>query len=420
MAQPSFHVATAKPSAGPQATPISSSGVGGDDGPINSEQTLFGSVLEKKSGIRGNWQPRWFQLNFVSATQVRLDYYKDEAELKKMTRLNKPAKEFVDLLGSQEILSNSSPYFVARASTAPKKSDYEIELETTERIFRLRAESQEKCDAWLSVLNSIGNVLGMSAAYDAKQDATQRTVRESFSAIAATVKKLQAGQLLLLDDVWSPAKVKALVPSLRPTTMLRQVTLAAHPRCEGQLVELVPWLSSFCGRVQNFNLKDGQVGKEALESFITACRNGGGCQMTSLNLRGNSAAGDVVHLLQTWPAEPIVIPSLSGHAILYSSVGMLQKLCLDDCKMSVTAASSMMSALLFHAANLKGLSMVRAIASASASTPKAGSDGKWTALVAATVRKGLSTKSKEVRQLKSGTVVQVFEQGESEGHQRVR
>ena len=46
--------------------------------------------------------------------------------------------------------------------------------------------------------------------------------------------------------------------------------------------------------------------------------------------------------------------------------------------------------------------------------------GQWTVLATATVRNGLSTKSKEVRQLKSGTVVQVFEQGESEGHQRVR
>ena len=53
-------------------------------------------------------------------------------------------------------------------------------------------------------------------------------------------------------------------------------------------------------------------------------------------------------------------------------------------------------------------------------TANAAMNGQWTVLATATVRNGLSTKSKEVRRLKTGTIVQVFAQGEFAGHQRVR
>ena len=53
-------------------------------------------------------------------------------------------------------------------------------------------------------------------------------------------------------------------------------------------------------------------------------------------------------------------------------------------------------------------------------TANAAMNGQWTVLATATVRKGLSTKSKAVRRLKTGTIVQVFAQGEFAGHQRVR
>jgi hypothetical protein len=95
---------------------------------------IHSGMLTKKGGIRHNWLERHCEL--VANGELR--YY----ERKKDKTLD--LKGVVHLVGALDI----------RASTAPGKSETELEVETVERIFRFRAPSVEERDEWLAVLQA--------------------------------------------------------------------------------------------------------------------------------------------------------------------------------------------------------------------------------------------------------------------------
>ena len=89
--------------------------------------TLSG-YLVKKGGMRKNWLERWFEVK--------------DGQLRYFDKVPGPCKGVIDLSDAQDI----------RASTAPSAKGAEIEIQTAERTWRLRAPSLERREEWLAVL----------------------------------------------------------------------------------------------------------------------------------------------------------------------------------------------------------------------------------------------------------------------------
>ena len=187
----------------------------------------------------------------------------------------------------------------------------------------------------------------------------------------------EKGSLSLEQEVWCASIIangmtdnrvcqalgNALAPvlfSAQPALTISRVNFGPSPHSDSQVFTLGNVLGN-CPGVRSMSFKQSAVSEAALTQFVEICRTRGGCQLSSLNLRGNPAIGNVAQILQQWPARPVV--SLQGQLTIYSSVGMLQRLCLDNCKLHCSAAAAVLHAVLFHASNLKGLSMVRGVAS---------------------------------------------------------
>lgn len=83
------------------------------------------------SGIRRNWLKRWFELE-----NGELAYWADDDKDEK--------KGAVNLFSASEI----------RQSEAPNATDEELEIVTDDRTWRMRAESEEDLQEWLSALNT--------------------------------------------------------------------------------------------------------------------------------------------------------------------------------------------------------------------------------------------------------------------------
>ena len=91
---------------------------------------LRAGLLEKKGSMRTNWLRRWFELE-----PSALHYLDKKGGSRK---------------GSIALDATSQ----ARASEAPKRYPHEIEVITPARTYRIKAQSQEECDAWLAALCS--------------------------------------------------------------------------------------------------------------------------------------------------------------------------------------------------------------------------------------------------------------------------
>jgi hypothetical protein len=90
-------------------------------------KTVISAFMLKKGGSRTNWLRRWFVLNGSELT-----YYDEDRKTKK---------------GSLSLLTASD----VRASMAPTADGAEIEIVTADRLWRIRAESEEDMHTWLRV-----------------------------------------------------------------------------------------------------------------------------------------------------------------------------------------------------------------------------------------------------------------------------
>ena len=86
--------------------------------------------MTKKGGCRTNWLRRWFVLK-----GTELAYYDETKKSKK---------------GELSMTSTTD----VRMSTAPTAEGHEIEIETQDRVWRLRAESEEEMHSWLMAMGS--------------------------------------------------------------------------------------------------------------------------------------------------------------------------------------------------------------------------------------------------------------------------
>ena len=89
--------------------------------------------LTKKGGVRKNWLKRWFKLNDVHRT---LEYYDQAGQNQACGTIN---------------LAKCSE---ARASLHPTASKLDIELESADRTYCLRAPNEEAFRAWLAAIQA--------------------------------------------------------------------------------------------------------------------------------------------------------------------------------------------------------------------------------------------------------------------------
>jgi hypothetical protein len=85
--------------------------------------------LEKKGGVRTNWNQRWFVLDSSARTLQYLD------------KPGGSCKGSIDVSGA-----------TVRASEAPKAWPHELEIVTEERVYRVRGTSDSERDAWIDAM----------------------------------------------------------------------------------------------------------------------------------------------------------------------------------------------------------------------------------------------------------------------------
>eukprot|EP01047_Picozoa_sp_COSAG01_P070546 COSAG01_NODE_10724_length_2095_cov_1.018036_2_plen_325_part_00 len=131
-------------------------------------------LLTKKGGIRRNWLERWFQLD------------RDDHELTYFGR-NASSNLWIDKKGAID----TSTIIGVRESTAETATAAEIEIETPDRTYRLRAADVEERDSWIDALSIEMEALQVEA-FGAEKAAQMRAITASHQSPAAAKKPVRA------------------------------------------------------------------------------------------------------------------------------------------------------------------------------------------------------------------------------------
>ena len=173
----------------------------------------------------------------------------------------------------------------------------------------------------------------------------------------------------LLDFSKTPVgrqMIEALLPSLsqnlaRGTPVLKGVKFSPSSSGAEQFSALVALLSTSWS-VQKLSLKDAGITGASWDSFVKSSIASGGCsQCSDLSLAGNPELANVMlgQTFSAWPRMPVM--DLASAVPVYTSLGSLRKLSLDNCSLPHARAADVLAGLLYHAHSLVGLSLAKAI-----------------------------------------------------------